>query len=128
MERAIQLLVGLPGLLFGLQTLGWLTDPAAAAEGLGMPLLDGVGRSTQVGDLTAFFFALTVLILAGAVRRNAVMLGAAALLLGGAAVFRTLAALAHGADLALNFIIIELVITAVLCVGVWRYRKTPESA
>ena len=55
-------LIGAALLLTGLR---WLTDPAGAAENLYMPLLDGAARSTQVGDLTAFFITGGILALAG---------------------------------------------------------------
>ncbi len=128
MERAIQIFVALPGVLMGIQAIGWLVDPKGAAEGLGMPLLDGVARSTQIGDMTAFFTGLCVMVLLGAIRKNATWLAAAAIVLGGAAIFRTTAWMFHGADLATQFIVPELVLTAVLSFGVYRFsRKAKES-
>ena len=50
-----RILSGLAGLVMGLSAVNWLIDPKAAALALGMPLLEGMGRSTQVGDFTAFF-------------------------------------------------------------------------
>ena len=35
--------------------LRWLVDPSGAAAGIGMPVLDGLARSSQIGDLGAFF-------------------------------------------------------------------------
>ncbi len=128
MERAIQVFVALPGVIMGLQAIGWLTDPAGAAEGLGMPLLDGVGRSTQIGDMTSFFAVVCIMVLLGAVRRNATWLGAAAMILGGAALFRTTAWLFHGADLAMQFIVPEIVLAAILCFGVYRYSRPGTAA
>ncbi len=128
MERAIQIFVALPGVLMGIQAIGWLVDPKGAAEGLGMPLLDGVARSTQIGDMTAFFAGLCIMVLLGAIRKNATWLAAAAIVLGGAAIFRTTAWMLHGADLAPQFIVPELVLTAVLSFGVYRFsRKAKES-
>lgn len=123
MDRAIQIFIALPGVLMGLQAIGWLTDPAGAAKGLGMPLLEGVGRSTQIGDMTSFFVGVSAMILVGAIRKNAIWLLAAALILGGAAVFRTTAWMFHGADLATQFIIPEVVLAAVLCFGAYRYSR-----
>ncbi len=128
MERAIQIFVALPGVLMGIQAIGWLVDPKGAAEGLGMPLLDGVARSTQIGDMTAFFAGLCIMVLLGAIRKNATWLAAATIVLGGAAIFRTTAWMLHGADLAPQFIVPELVLTAVLSFGVYRFsRKAKES-
>ena len=123
MERAIQIFVALPGVMMGLQAISWLMDPKGAAEGLGMPLLDGVARSTQIGDMTSFFVALFVMVLLGAIRKNATWLGAAAMVLGGAAIFRTTAWMFHGAELATQFIVPEVVLAAVLCFGVYRYSR-----
>jgi len=123
MERAIQIFVALPGVLMGLQAIGWLTDPAGAAAGLGMPLLDGVARSTQIGDMTAFFAGVTIMVLLGAIRKNATWLAAPALILGGAALFRTTAWLFHGADLATQFIVPEIVLTLILGFGAYRYSR-----
>jgi hypothetical protein len=127
-ERASQIFIALPGVMMALSAFGWLTDPKGAAEGLGMPLLDGVGRSTQIGDMTSFFVGVSVMILLGAIRKNATWLGAAAMVLGGAAVFRTTAWMFHGADLAMQFIVVELVLTAILCFGIYRYSREPAAA
>ncbi len=66
-------------LLLGSLALGRLFDPATAAANLGMPLLDGIGRSTQVGDLTALFVSGTALCLIGAIRQETPWLYSAAL-------------------------------------------------
>jgi hypothetical protein len=126
-ERAIQIFVALPGVLMGVQAINWLANPQAAAEGLGMPLLDGIARSTQVGDMTAFFVVLSIIILVGAIRKNAIWLAAPAMMLGGAALFRTTAWMFHGADLATQFIVPEVVLAAILCFGIYRYSRI-ESA
>ena len=114
-------IAGLIGALFLIQTAGWILDPATAAEGLGMPLLDGLARSTQVGDLTSFFLALGVMSLLGALRENGTWLLASAGLLGGAAVMRTLAWAIHGADFATEFIAVEAVLAITLVVIAVRF-------
>ena len=64
-----RILSGLVGLLMLITGLGWITDPASAAANLGMPLLDDLGRSTQIGDFTAFFIAVAGFSLYGAWKR-----------------------------------------------------------
>ena len=105
-----RILAGIAGLMMGLSAINWLIDPGAAATSLGMPLLEGLGRSTQVGDFTAFFVCCAGFAFWAAWKSSASFAVAAAALLFGAAVFRTLAYLMHGADLATNFIIIEIVL------------------
>ena len=109
MTRPLQVVLALVGAFFGLQGLVWLVRPAQAAEGLGMPLLEGVGRSSQVGDFAAFFLVLSGAILVGTFRQNRTWLQAGAALLGVAAVARTVAFAAHGAAFATAFVAVELV-------------------
>jgi hypothetical protein len=110
----LRVVAGLIGTLFLVQAISWMIDPADAAKALGMPLLDGLARSTQVGDFTSFFLALGTMGILGALRMSATWLRAAAMLLGGAAAMRTLAWAIHGADFASEFIAIETVAAAVL--------------
>ena len=53
-----RILSGLLGAFFFVQGVNWIFDAQGAAEGLAMPLLDGMARSTQAGDLTGFFLCL----------------------------------------------------------------------
>lgn len=105
------------GLFFILQGAIWVADPGRAAAGLGMPLLDGLGRSTQVGDLSAFFLVGGATILAGSRRGRARLLYVPAGLVGVAAVMRTLAWALHGAAFAASFIAVEVVAGALLLVA-----------
>ncbi len=117
MSTPIRILVALPGLMMLGNAIGWLVRPGPTAEGLAMPLLDGMARSTQVGDLGAFFATAAATILLGAWTRKRTWLLCGAMLLGGAAVIRTLAWAAHGAEFATGFIVAEVVMTAILLFG-----------
>ena len=109
MNKVLNVLVALVGVLFLLSGLRWLFDPTAAAATLGMPLLDGVGRSTQIGDMAAFFLTLGLLIMMGLVTAHRLWFYPACMLLGLAAFGRILAWAAHDALIA-----VELLITAFL--------------
>ena len=61
--RLLTMLSGLGLLVFG---LGWWVHPAAAAAMLGANLLEGTGRSTQIGDSGAFFIGAGTLLAWGA--------------------------------------------------------------
>ena len=117
--------IRLIALLMIVNGLNWLVDPAAAAEGLGMPLLDGAGRSTQIGDLSSFFLVTGTLAAMGTYRGQVHWLYGAALLLGLAAVGRTLSWLLHGAPLVAP-IAFEVVCTAVLLAGASRLPREGE--
>lgn len=114
MQRIVRISVVLPGVLMLVSGLRWLFSPQSAADALGMPLLDGIARSTQIGDLGAFFLATAAMILLGAIQANAQWLYAAAMLLGGAALVRTASWMFHGAAFATQFIVAEVVMTAIV--------------
>jgi hypothetical protein len=122
MSPALRIVIIVIGALFTLQGVGWLVVPTRAAAGLGMPLLDGLGRSTQAGDFAAFFLVLGVSILAGAAPGHARRLFFPAALLGTAALCRTIAWAVHGAAFAGTFITVEIVTTVLLLVGIWQAR------
>lgn len=114
MHTALRVLTVLLGIFFAFRGVGWLIDPAAAAAGLGMPLLDGLGRSTQAGDFAMFFLAAGATMLIGSLPDRRPVLYFPAFLVGGAAITRTLAWALHGADFAFLFITVELVTGAIL--------------
>ncbi|WP_373187147.1 hypothetical protein, partial [Halopseudomonas sp.] len=111
MNKIIRVVVALLGVLFLLIGLRWLIDPAGAAASLGMPLLDGLGRSSQIGDFTAFFLTLGTLILVALLTAQRIWYYPACMLLGIAAVGRLLAWAAHDAAFAVDMIAAEIIIT-----------------
>ena len=108
------------GAFFALQGVAWLIDPARVAAGLGMPLLDGMARSTQVGDLAIFFLVAGATMMLGTRPGRSGMLYFPAALIGGAAITRTLAWALQGADFAALFIAVEVVVGVTLLQGARR--------
>ncbi len=113
LDKIIKGLAYLLSALLLINGIQWLAVPATTAESFGMPLLDGIGRSTQIGDLSAFFIVAGGMGLAGLLRGDRSLLLAPAALVGGAAAFRTLAWGVHGAPFATQFIVIEIVMLVV---------------
>jgi hypothetical protein len=93
---------------FTLQGVGWLVAPGRAAAGLGMAVLDGVGRSTQFGDFAAFFLTAGLTMLVGTRPGRGRLLYVPAGLMGSAAFGRTVAWAFHGAAFAPVFIGVEI--------------------
>jgi hypothetical protein len=122
MNKAVKVVACLPAILFALMGVRWLADPGGAAASLGMPLLEGLGRSTQIGDLSAFFVTASVLILLGVFTGKREWLYAPALLLGSTAIFRTVAWAAHGAAFATSAIVVEVVSTGILLFAASRIK------
>ena len=114
---------GIVGLFMLWTCLGWLTDPATAAAALAMPLLEGMGGNTQIGDFTSFFFTAGLFACIGAYRAEYAWLYASISLLGSAAIFRSLAVVAHGSDPLAMAIIFEIIMTAILILSVYLMKK-----
>ena len=113
-----RILSGIVGLFMLWTCLGWLTDPATAAAALAMPLLEGMGGNTQIGDFTSFFFTAGLFACIGAYRSEHAWLYASISLLGSAAVFRSLAVVTHGSEPLTMAIIFEIVMVAFLVISV----------
>jgi hypothetical protein len=114
MKTVLRVLVTMPAVLFVIMGLRWITDPTGAATGLGMTLLDGVGRSSQIGDVGALFLSMGMMMLLALITARRSWFYAPALMLILVAVLRLLAWLLHDAALALDMIVVEVVIAGVL--------------
>ena len=116
-SRAFALLVMLPGLLFIVLGLRWLVDPAGVAPTLGLSLQTGLGLSSQIGDLAAFFLVAGLSILIAVVTRNRTWFYPPTMLLLLAATGRLVALIAHDASFALQQIVFEVVVAVVLLIA-----------
>ena len=119
---------GLIGVFMLYSALGWIIDPASAAAGLAMALVEGpgetsLGMNTQFGDFTSFFFTAGILACIGAYRNEHVWLYGTISLLGSAAVFRTYAGLVHGADFLTTAIVFEVVMSLLLFLSVYKIKS-----
>ena len=128
MDKVIRIVTALPGILFVVMGLRWLVDPAGAAAAGGLVLSDGVARSTQIGDLGSFFLCIGVMILLGVATQQRVWLYCASLLVGVTAVFRVVAWVAHDAALTTQFIVVEVVITALLLYAASRFSNADNES
>ena len=119
---------GAIGLFMLSSALRWLLDPASAAAGLAMILVEGpgnttMGMNTQIGDFTAFFFTAGLMACLGAYRNEYVWLYTTISLLGSAAIFRIYAGLVHGADYLTKAIAIEIIISVLLGISIYLMKK-----
>ena len=110
MKNVLRIVAGLVGVLFFLNGLQWIISPANVAESLGMPLLEGVGLSTQIGDLGSFFITVGAMTLIGAITTTRHWFYAPSMLLLVAALYRTLSTLLYGAPFVMSAIVVEIVV------------------
>ena len=116
MNRVLSLLVVLPAILFVVTGLRWLVDPAGVAPEFGLVLGEGLGLSSQVGDMSGFFLTLGICMLAGLVSGRRTWYYPAVLLLLLTAVGRVIAWLLHDAALAPQ-IGVEILVAVILLVA-----------
>lgn len=114
MKTVLRVLVTLPAVLFVVLGLRWAVDPGAAAATLGMPLLDGVARATQIGDIGGLFLTLGIMMLLALASARRTWFYAPALLLLLIALLRLLAWLLHGATLTPDAMAVEIIVAAIL--------------
>lgn len=112
MLRVLRALVVFLSIIFIMAGIRWYVDPGGSAERLGMPLLEGVGKSSQIGDLSAFFLTAGICVLLGAITRRRIWFYPVVMMFGLAAVGRLLAWLVHDAAFATPMIAVEVVMAA----------------
>ena len=117
MNIALRAIVLLCGVLFIVMGLRWLLAPAGVAPEFGLALSTGVGLSSQIGDMSAFFLTLGVSILMGLTTGRAIWYYPPMILLSLTAVGRILAWLLHDAALAMNLIAPEVIVALILLIA-----------
>jgi hypothetical protein len=122
MNRILGLLVLLPAILFVVTGVRWLVAPAGVAPEFGLVLGEGLGLSSQVGDMSAFFLTLGICMLAALVSGRRTWYYPAVLLLSLTAVGRVIAWLVHDAALAPQ-IAVEVVVAVILLVASRRLAR-----
>jgi uncharacterized membrane protein len=125
MIRIITLLVALASLLFIAIGVRWLVDPAGAAPELGLSLSQGLGLSTQIGDISSFFLTLGLCIATALVSKQRIWYYPAIMLLVLAALGRLAAWSMHGAALAVPQIAVEVLVALLLWYASKRLGRAP---
>ena len=110
MKNFLRVLAGFFGAFFLLMGLRWIIDPSSAAASLSMPLLEGAGLSTQIGDEGSFFITIGAMTLIGVIKQKRHWLYAPSMLLLVAALYRVLSTVLHGAAFAFSPIAIEIIV------------------
>lgn len=124
MNKILGALVLLPAILFVVTGVRWLVAPAGIAPEFGLVLGEGLGLSSQVGDMSGFFLTLGICMLVALVSGRRTWYYPAMLLLFLTAIGRVIAWLIHDAALAPQ-IGVEIVVTVILLVASRRLAREP---
>ncbi|MCP4210117.1 MAG: hypothetical protein GY764_01440 [Halieaceae bacterium] len=122
MNRILGLLVLLPAILFVVTGVRWLVAPAGIAPEFGLALGEGLGLSSQVGDMSGFFLTLGICMLAALVSGRRTWYYPAVLLLSLTAMGRVVAWLLHDAALAPQ-IVVEILVAVILVIASRRLAR-----
>ena len=117
MNKVLKIVVALLALVFASIGLRWLVAPEGVAAEFGMTLMEGVGLSSQIGDLGAFFLSLAIFILLALTTDRRSWYYQPIILLGLTAIMRTMAWMFHGASLAVDMIAVEIIACVILYLG-----------
>lgn len=117
MDKILKVVVALTAVFFASIGLRWLVAPEGVATAFGMTLMEGVGLSSQIGDLGAYFLAPAIFILLALNTGRRTWYYPPIILLGLTAIMRTMAWIFHGASLAVDMIAVEVIVCAILYIG-----------
>ena len=123
-NKFLSVLVVLPAVFFVVTGVRWLVDPAGVAPTLGLALDQGLGLSSQVGDLSSFFLTLGMCMLIAVITGRRTWYYPPILLLSLAAIGRLVAWLVHDGALAPQ-ILVELLVVVLLVIA---SRRLPREA
>ena len=117
MDKILKIVVALLALVFASIGFRWLVAPEGVAAEFGMTLMQGLGLSSQIGDLGAFFLSLAIFILLALTTGRRTWYYPPIILLGLTAIMRTMAWMFHDASLAVDMIAVEIIACVVLYLG-----------
>jgi len=123
MNKVLKLMVLLPAVLFVVMGVRWLVAPAGIAPNFGLTLSDGIGLSSQIGNMAGFFLTLGSCMLIALISERRSWYYPPIMLLAITALGRILAWLLHDATLAGSQIMVEVVVAFILLVA---SRRLPQ--
>jgi len=119
----VKLLVLLPAILFVVMGVRWLVAPAGVAPDFGLTLSDGIGLSSQIGNMAGFFLVLGSCMLIALISGQRSWYYPPMMLLAITALGRIVAWLLHDATLAVSQIMTEVVVAIILLLASRRLPK-----
>jgi hypothetical protein len=117
LNKVLKLLILFPAIFFIVTGVRWLVAPAGVAPMFGVTPGEGVGLSSQVGDMTGFFLTLGSCILIALVSARRTWYYPAIMLLAITALGRIVAWLVHDASLPMGLLAPEVIIALILFVA-----------
>jgi hypothetical protein len=124
LNKVLKLLVLLPAILFVVMGIRWLVAPAEIAPDFGLALAEGIGLSSQIGDMAGYFLTLGSCMLIALITARRSWYYPPMMLLAITALGRIVAWLLHDATLAVSQITVEAVVALILLLA---SRRLPQA-
>lgn len=123
MNKVLKLLVLLPAILFVVMGIRWLVAPAEIAPNFGLALAEGIGLSSQIGDMAGYFLTLGSCMLIALISERRSWYYPPMMLLAIATLGRIIAWLLHDATLTVGPIMVEVAVSLILLLA---SRRLPQ--
>jgi len=124
LNKVLKLLVLVSAILFVVLGIRWLVAPAGIAPDFGLTLAEGIGRSSQIGDMAGYFLTLGSCMLIALISERRSWFYPPMMLLAITALGRIVAWLLHDATLAVTQITVEVVVALILLLA---SRRLPQA-
>ena len=115
-------LSGILGLVLAIIALRWILSPEDSANSLGMVLLDGAGRNTQIRDFTALFASTSIFCFLSITTRQYQWIFSSGIVFSLIALISVLASQLHDAPLTYSSLIAEIIFAVMAFTSAFIYK------
>ena len=115
-------LSGILGLVLAIIALRWILLPEDSANSLGMVLLDGAGRNTQIRDFTALFASTSIFCFISITTRQYQWIFSSGIVFSLIALISVLASQLHDAPLTYSSLIAEIIFAVMAFTSAFIYK------
>ena len=115
-------LSGILGVVLAIIALRWILSPEDSANSLGMVLLDGAGRNTQIRDFTALFASTSIFCFLSITTRQYQWIFSSGIVFSLIALISVLASQLHDAPLTYSSLIAEIIFALMAFTSAFIYK------
>ena len=115
-------LSGILGLVLAIIALRWILSPEDSANSLGMVLLEGAGRNTQIRDFTALFASTSIFCFISITTRQYQWIFSSGIVFLLIALISVLASQLHDAPLTYSSLIAEIIFAVIAFTSAFIYK------
>ena len=115
-------LSGILGVVLAIIALRWIISPEDSANSLGMVLLDGAGRNTQIRDFTALFASTSIFCFLSITTRQYQWIFSSGIVFSLIALISVLASQLHDAPLTYSSLIAEIIFAVMAFTSAFIYK------